>query len=138
MLNMLRSAYMKTVSEFSFVLKPSTIPDAGVGVFATHNIAKGSELPLHTENHKSRRLHESDIPKQLLDLCIAEKGGWYICPEQFNRVEVGWYVNHSDDPNIETKGGKHFALHNIEAGQELFMDYNKAHEPESKKEEFYE
>jgi SET domain-containing protein len=128
---------MNQANEFSFVLKPSTVEGAGVGVFATQDIPKGSQLALHTEDHSSRRMRESDIPKELLDLCVAEEGGWYKCPEQFNHVEIGWYVNHSDRPNIGGQHGKHVALHNIKAGEELFMNYNVLHEPESKKEEFY-
>ena len=37
---------MKKTTEFSFILKPSKY---GVGVFATHNIAKGTYLRLFNE-----------------------------------------------------------------------------------------
>lgn len=128
---------MNNTNEFSFVLKPSAITGAGVGVFATHQILAGTKLYLHTDNHVSRQMHKNDVPAQLLKLCIAKDEDTYICPEHFNRVEIGWYVNHSSTPNATKREDGWHALADIEAGDEILMDYNQLGEPASTKEAFY-
>lgn len=128
---------MNKTDEFSFVLKPSSIKDAGVGVFAVHSIVAGTKLHLHTDNHVSRELKPDKVPAELLKLCIAEENETYICPEHFNRVEMGWYVNHSLKPNIEKREDGFHAIADIKPGDEIVMDYNSLGEPNDKKEAFY-
>lgn len=122
--------------EFSFVLKPSTIPGAGIGVFATHSIAKGSQIKLFPDNSHTRRLKEKDIPELFRQFCIAEEDDWYKCPMQFNQMEIFWFTNHSANPNIEWRDGW-YTLKKIEPGDEIFIDYNTFAEPAEKKEAYY-
>lgn len=45
-------------------------------------------------------------------------------PPSLNMLSVGWYVNHSDTPNVEAgDDGRFRALRRIKAGEELFADY---------------
>lgn len=123
-------------NEFSFILKTS--PIGGIGVFATHDIEPGVKLAVYTEKHKSRLLHENEIPKELLMYCVAKENDMWTCPEDFSRMEVGWHLNHSNTPNSERRGkGLFYSVKEIKAGEEITLDYNTLGEPEDKKEDYY-
>lgn len=128
----------KTTNEFSFMLKPSAIPNADVGVFAVHGIAKGTKLHVFPENNVSRILQKKDIPEELLKLCVILKDGLHNGPNEFNHVWIGWYMNHSHNPNTELRGNNsYYALSNISAGEEILINYNIFNEPEEFKEDYY-
>jgi SET domain-containing protein len=45
-------------------------------------------------------------------------------PPSLNMLSVGWYVNHSDHPNVEAgEDGRFRALRRIRKGEELTADY---------------
>jgi SET domain-containing protein len=45
-------------------------------------------------------------------------------PPTLNMLSVGWYVNHSDRPNLEAdEAGRFVALRRIRRGEELTADY---------------
>ena len=45
-------------------------------------------------------------------------------PPTLNMLSVGWYVNHSDRPNVEAdEAGRFRALRRIRKGEELAADY---------------
>lgn len=45
-------------------------------------------------------------------------------PPTLNMLSVGWYVNHSEHPNVEADdNGRFVALRRIRAGEELTADY---------------
>jgi SET domain-containing protein len=127
---------MDTTNEFSFVIKPSS---HGVGVFAVHNIKKGTHLRLFvdekTTEHESRVLSKVDVPELFRGHCL-DRGDTMICPPDFGALPMGWYVNHSDTPNAEP--GKNpnshrryrwYALRDIREGEEILFDYKKLEEP---------
>ncbi len=91
-------------NEFSFILKPS---EYGVGVFATHDIAEGVRLRLwgnQTEDNvdRARILNKEAVPTKLRGYCV-DRGEKLFCPNDFGRMEIGWYVNHSDPPQCLSK-----------------------------------
>lgn len=133
-------------SEFSFVLKPS--PIAGIGVFAIHDIPKGA-IVLTTE-FRIRSLKTKDVPKELLHYCVYLNDEECLGPEHFDRMEIGWFINHSKTPNIARdfveyateelnsfKARPFIAIQDIKAGDEITVDYNYLAEPEALKEEYY-
>lgn len=141
-------------SEFSFVLKPS--PLGGVGVFATHDIPTGTLLFNQEINHTIRMLKIKDVPLEALKFCIFVNDEECLCPERFDRLEIGWYINHSDAPNVaqlhRTKFDvvksvedlyrnrekyRFYAIKDIKEGDEIVINYNELNEPEHLKEEFY-
>ena len=125
---------MTTWSEFSFILKPSAI--GGIGVFAMHDIPAGT--PILSRKHTVRKAKIKDIPADFRKYCIYidEEECW--CPERFDRMEIGWFINHSDHPNITVKDiGVAYALQDIKAGDEIVMDYTELNEPEQMKEGYY-
>jgi SET domain-containing protein len=126
----------KETNEFSFVLKPARY---GVGVFAVHNIVKGSHLRLFVDektlDYKWRELSKKKVPKIFWGHCL-DRGKTLICPSDFGAMPIGWYLNHSSTPNAGP--GKNpnphrryrwYSLRNIKAGEEIMVDYNNLEEP---------
>lgn len=136
-------------TECSFVLRPSG--DRGVGVFVTHRIAKGTPLRL-LPNWPRRRLfspawvmrfpilrHLAPQPgrfvsnrelarKPLLAQfarfygVVTPAGIWM--PLDLGRLEVAWFVNHSDSPNAHLDDRmQYLALRDIERGEEITVSY---------------
>lgn len=136
---MIQLNYMKEITgEFSFILKPSK---HGVGVFATHNIKKDTYLRLFGDEKldESKIIIRSkkEVPKLFQDFCMERKEGELICPEDFGEMPVGWYLNHSNDPNAYHKDFNFYSLRNIKEGEEILIDYNSLEEPEDSKEDYY-
>ncbi|HTE22302.1 MAG TPA: SET domain-containing protein-lysine N-methyltransferase [Candidatus Limnocylindria bacterium] len=129
---------MDSTNEFSFVLKPSTVPGAGVGIFAVHDIAEGTKVTaLFSDGFVTSRRKVSEIPKIFLDYCIARDNDEYDCPRQFNRMEIGWYLNHSATPNLRIDTDAHYTTRDIKAGEEVLINYNELDEPEDRKQAYY-
>lgn len=128
------------VSEFSLILKPSTIPDAGIGAFAVRDLPEG-EVVSNSKNIPHVVLHRNDIPDEFVHYCIAQGNDMWLCPKDFNKMECAWFINHSDTPNIglffEGEDRLLKTIRNVEKGEELVMDYNELDEPEHEKESYY-
>lgn len=121
-------------TEFSFILKPSQI--SGIGVFATHDISKGTIL--FSGTHVQRKLNRKDIPAEFLSYCVLLNDEECIAPERFDRIEIGWYLNHSNEPNVAIMSDyRMVAIHDIKAGDEIFVDYNELKEPEHLRDDYY-
>jgi hypothetical protein len=124
-------------NEFSFILKPSKY---GVGVFATHDITRGTYLRLFGDEklyeHRIRMMKKEDIPEVFQDYCMS-RGEQLVCPEDFGQMPVGWYLNHSKEGNAEHKDFNWYASKDIKAGDEVLINYNTLEEPEEDKENFY-
>jgi hypothetical protein len=124
-------------TEFSFELKPSGY---GIGVFAVHDIVKGSYLRLFAFDHCHDNgfiiRKKEDVPETFRKYCI-DRGETLSGPKDFGCMDVGWHVNHSNNPNSFHSGYEYYALRNIEAGEEITIDYNSLDEPEEAKEDYY-
>jgi SET domain-containing protein len=111
-------------------LKPSKIH--GVGVFAIHLIPKGTNI-FYNDTTKMVWINKSeikDLDKELKklyqDFCIG-KGNELGCPENFNSLTIGWYLNESkDNPNVRfTKDFDCIAIRDIKEGEELLANYSE-------------
>ncbi|MFA5355122.1 MAG: SET domain-containing protein [Candidatus Paceibacterota bacterium] len=122
-------------TEFSFILKPAKY---GVGVFAVHDIKKDTYLRLFNEENVEVSIsrERKDIPELFQEYCV-DRGDMLLCPKDFGHMEVGWYINHSKDPNAYHKDYNYYALRDIKAGEEIIIDYNTLEEPEESKKEYY-
>jgi len=115
--------------EFSFILKPSTI--AGVGVFVTHKIKKGTRLHVFSGGQPTRKMKMSEVKKnpvlaKFVEFFAVVSDGWVFLPAHFSAMQVGWYLNHSDKPNAcHDEGYKYYASRDIEEGEEITIDYNE-------------
>lgn len=147
-------------TEFSFILKPSTL--SGIGVFATHDIPLGTVLFNQNIRSNLRVLKIKDVPAEAIQYCIYINDEECLCPERFDRMEICWYLNHSADPNIAKKVPQHrygsqdtsafkdaqdfydrrdknpfYAIKDIKAGDEILIDYNELNEPEHLQEDYF-
>ena len=112
--------------EFSFSLKPSSIE--GVGVFANHAIARGTFLKLFSEIGSRRIRRSSPMPLErrnfLKRYCIEnDRADAFFGPRDFGRMSVGWYLNHSSQPNAAHCKFSYFAIRDIASGEEVTIDY---------------
>jgi SET domain-containing protein len=106
----------------SFILQPSSIH--GIGVFTMHAIAKGAYLALFSELERTtiRGLTKSNrlfVKRYGIPLGKLK----YLCPSEFRRMSVGWYLNHADTPNAGHRNYHYFALKNIPCHTEITIDY---------------
>jgi len=119
-------------NEFSFVLKPS--PLGGIGVFCTHGIKKGTRLHLFPRGsrlitHKEIKLKTEVFGNnKLINFCnfygVEDKEGFWV-PKSFNCIDVGWYLNHSDNFNsIHDEKYRYFNDKDLQGGEEITINYN--------------
>jgi len=106
---MTRKQLRSKTGEFSFMLRPSGIE--GVGVFAAHAIQKGTYLALFPgeEVPRIRRVNKRNA-KFVPRYGIHRGGKKYLCPADFRRMSIGWYLNHSQSPSASHKSYRFFAL----------------------------
>jgi len=130
---------MKTrTDQHSFILKPSTMNDAGIGVFALHDIAKDTYMELFLKDFQEELKEKKDVPEELQGFCLNKENGKLLCPKYFNRMDIGNYLNHSENPNLRYEKGKgYFAKRDIKAGEELFANYRELPGEENSREDYY-
>ena len=116
--------FKEKTTEYSFMLKPSQIE--GVGVFAVHGIAKGTSLCIFRDAGARVRTVPADFKKYCLNL----KNG-LLAPSDFGQMAVGWYLNHSFTPNAYQDQYQYFAARDIEAGEEITINYRTLNEVEN-------
>ena len=110
-------------------IRPSSIH--GVGVFAIRDIPEGTYLFSEDNSKvvwvdKSEFTFESEEVRLLYkDFCIIKKDK-YGCPDNFNNLNVGWYLNESKDgPNVRCNDEYDFyALRDLKKDEELTVDYS--------------
>ena len=114
----------RPTNELSFLLRPSKL--AGVGVFLTHPVKKGDFLDLFVDDTVRRIPYaEMDQDPQLKAFCLVygiERREYVCVPHKFSQMDIGWYLNHSKTPNT-VHDGQWIAARDIEAGEELTIDY---------------
>jgi SET domain-containing protein len=108
---------------------PSSI--SGLGLFAAEDIPKGAVVfrwndqidQEYSKNYPDQL--PPDIKKDFMSLASVDDEGWFLAGDG------GAYFNHSEEPNIGVDGGEmspakrdRFASQDIEAGEELTMDYS--------------
>lgn len=139
-------------SEFSFILDAS--PLGGIGVFATHDISEGEQI--FRTPFVPRVLKKKEVPNQFLKYCIFINEDEVVCPKHFDCMEIGWFINHSDEPNIARtnaaesnnkitsekvldsfKTGSLIVVKKITAGDEILINYNGFNEPEHLKGNYF-
>lgn len=104
----------------------------GIGVFAITDIEKDTPL-FEFDNTEMVWVNANEIEnlhpkiKQLYnDFCIIKHNNTvYGCPINFNQLTMAWYMNHSDEPNVEPDKGYNFVTKRlIKEGEELTVNYN--------------
>jgi SET domain-containing protein len=114
-----------------FRLKKSTIEEAGIGVFSTTYIKAGDKLITLFDESGVRWVPVEEFDKLNISAELKENFSikfdeGYSMPADFNRICVGWYLNHSVNPNLHfNEEYEYFASRDIHPGEELFIDYGK-------------
>jgi SET domain-containing protein len=119
----------KALPHFQIYARIAVSEIHGVGVKAIRPIKKGTYI-FYGDDDKIHWIKKSalrGLPKELMklykDFCI-EKGAWYGCPGNFNKMTPAWYLNHSANPNVACdKGYRFYALRDIKKNEELTVDY---------------
>ena len=112
-------------------LAPSEIH--GVGVFAVRDIPKGENpfIGCFFGNYvgiTERQLCSMDkgVQKIIRDFQVAEKGKWYIPSCGIQKLDISFYVNHSEKANVVSDyEGNFTTTRKIEKGEELVSNYNQ-------------
>jgi len=90
----------------------------GKGVFAAARIEPGELV----WDYEGMEQWISEIPEELWQFAFQVDYDRYIVPE---RESVGWYLNHSCEPNCVILGRSRIvALSTIEPGEEVTFDYS--------------
>lgn len=113
-------------------LKPGAF---GVGVFAIRDIPKGTN-PFKMFNEgdfveaPSKVVFDNpnipDTVKELVnDMYVVEGGIIYLNSFGLNSINLSYFLNHSETPNMGTEDGadSFISLRDIKAGEELFVNY---------------
>lgn len=114
----------------SFILKPSTIEGGGIGVFAVHDIQKDTRLELFTNDFEEEFRDKEEVPTALQGYCLDHESGKLQCPKYFNRMDIGNYLNHSQNANTRWDGSAYYATRDIQEAEEIFSNYKELGEPE--------
>lgn len=130
-----KQALIKELQENSYImLKPSAIE--GVGVFAVRNIPRGCR-DMFSAPHPSDRwitLTKEEVAvlpdySRLLveNYCLYDNAVYFVPANGFKKIDLALFINHSDEPNIiSINDGDYFeAVKDIEAGEELLLDYGQ-------------
>lgn len=121
-------------------IQPSSIH--GVGVFAIRDIATGTSVfdgasasngELLTRDEIKTLPHE--VQQLLYDFLVSDKhGAVEVPPNGIVGLDMSFYLNHSDTPNLEThdQGETFITKRDIKNGEELTVDY-RTFDPHSAK-----
>lgn len=126
MKNALPTSSSAIVSEAIIVLRPSTIE--GVGCFTLAPIEAGHIVKNLWDDSDVHFVAAEKVTAEQRPMyeryCVKSPDG-YWCPLDFRRMSVGWYLNHSPQPNLGSGDGgiTYHALRDIAAGEELTIDY---------------
>ena len=119
---------IKEESDSIVYLAPSKIDKKGIGVFTDTDIKRGEFvriwddkdckfIPKRVERRTRNFLRER--------FCVETNKGWW-CPLDWVRMSVGWYLNHSDNPNLKSDDGDNFyAIRKIKEDEELTINYSE-------------
>ena len=81
----------------------------GVGVFAIRDIPESTKLFVGDIGETVKvlvsevdRLEDRELRVMYYDFCPIIVG-CFIAPIDFNQMTMGWYLNHSNDPNVQVE-----------------------------------
>lgn len=106
-------------------LRPSNIPNSGVGVFAVTRIPKDTLVFKPTGNYLIEwKLIPEDAVDYLKTICNTQPSGVILDCEP-NKIYTAYYVNHSQEPNLahDLETDEYWSIRDIQPGEELTCYY---------------
>lgn len=114
---------------------------SGVGIISVRHVPRGTEILKFSNNTPNETVEISENEILKLDPLVAdyvsdmlvktEYGSYHFPSKGMNSINVSFYLNHSDTPNVEfsTEGESgeflsFVSIKDIEAGQEITQDYS--------------
>ena len=102
----------------------------GVGVFAIRDIPEGAPLfagdigeTVAIAASEVEAIADEEVRRMYTDFCPVVNG-CFVAPKDFNQITMGWYLNHSAEPNVAASEDLRFiASRFIAKGEELLSDY---------------
>lgn len=102
----------------------------GIGVFAIRDIPERTKLFIGDIGETLRvpvsivdQLQDGELRRMYYDFCPVIEGS-FIAPVDFNQMTMGWYLNHSDYPNVQIDAELQFVTSRpIRLGEELTANY---------------
>lgn len=121
---------LNSIRNLKTCLKPSTIPGAGVGVFALIDIPKDTLIfdVERGDDHFIKNFEIEDLPDNIqnyiLGMTDGIEEGFYLDVPAF-KIYTAYYVNHSSEPNIfwDRRTDELFSIKDIPYGEELTTYY---------------
>lgn len=115
-------------------LQPSKLH--GIGIFAIRDIPKGQELfktfvnyeltPVPVELIDNNPKIDPAVRQLAHDMYPLHNGKLYMYRKGMNAIDIGFFINHSDAPNVFFDDmSAVFAARDIKRGEELVSDYEK-------------
>ena len=107
----------------------------GIGVFAVRDIPEGDNPLASRLNYKEVKFSHAELKKlprgvrkEIEIFCYYDKDAVFVPEIGMNSMNMAVYLNHSKQPNVRyRKNGQLKALKNIQAGEELFLDYDQSY-----------
>lgn len=102
----------------------------GVGVFAIREIPEATKLfvgdvgeTVQIPVSEVDKLKDAELRRMYYDFCpVVDKV--FVAPVDFNQMTMGWYLNHSDDPNVQIVELLQFVTCRfIRVGEEVTANY---------------
>lgn len=94
-----------------------------------HDVTEGTKMELFLpEFFEEEEIRErADVPEDLQGYCLELPDGKLQCPKYFNRMDIGNYLNHSNNANLrwDEHSKTYLAARDIKAGEELLSDYRQ-------------
>jgi SET domain-containing protein len=106
-------------------------PIHGVGVFAIRKIPKGINpfvgapkeeyIPLTVKEVASL---DPAVQRMVKDFCFFRDEVYWSSPHGLYHLDMVYFLNHSDNPNLETRGEEFYTMREIDVDEELTDDYH--------------
>ena len=135
---MKKARLLNQLHHHTFVtLKPS--PIQGIGVFALVKISKGQRGIFSSDSSEWMQISKEEVAslpphsRHLVEnFCLFDEEHYFVPEYGFKMMDLVVYLNHADEPNVVSidDGADFEAIRDIEAGEELFVDYGEIVESE--------
>ena len=71
-------------------------------------------------------MYDEICKKVIADMLICEDGKWWMPNAGLQKLDMSYFLNHSDNANMESdEFGTFTAIRDIKAGEELTSNYNQ-------------